>query len=154
MVIAHHGRRKWIKAGSLKDARILKREIESMEESRRLEKLGLANRDKRIDDFFQEYAEYVKPRTAPNTVKRYLAVLNTFVVFLKMFHPNLKYLSQIKPEIIESYQQKRLESLELKVRLTGISWAITGTNAYPCPRPLTTKLVCFALLSSGLMREN
>lgn len=53
-------------------------------------------------------------RTSPNTTKRYKAVLNTFITFLKMFHPNLTHLAQIRPEIIESYQKQRLESVELK----------------------------------------
>jgi hypothetical protein len=106
VVISHRGGHKWIKAGSLRDAKILKKEIESLENSKRMEKLGLSANDIRIDDFFKKYADYIRPRTAANTVKRYLAVLNTFIVYLKMFHPDLKYLSQIKSEIIESYQQK------------------------------------------------
>jgi len=109
----------WIRAGSQKDARELKRKIEFLENSKRLEKLGLSPLDKRIDYFFQEYSDHVKLRTSPNTVKRYLAVLNTFLVFLKMFHPNVKCISQIKPDHIESYQQKRLQSVELKVAADG-----------------------------------
>ena len=72
VVVCLRGRHKWIRAGSIRDAKILKREIDSMEESRRLEKLGISGRQKRIYDFFQEYADHVKLRTAPNTVKRYL----------------------------------------------------------------------------------
>jgi integrase len=119
VVISHRGGHKWIKAGNLRGAKILKKEIESLENSKRVEKLGLSANDIRIDDFFKKYADYIRPRTAPNTVKRYLAVLNTFIIYLKMSHPNLKYLSQIKSEIIESYQQKRLESIELKVEADG-----------------------------------
>ena len=104
VVVSLRGKHKWLKAGSLKDAKILKKQIESMEESRRIEKLGIAGRDKRIDDFFQEYAEYVRLRTAPNTLKRYRSVLNTFIVFLRMFHANVRFVSQIKPDLIESYQ--------------------------------------------------
>lgn len=84
-----------------------------------MEKLGLTGRHKRIDHFFQEYTDHVKLRTAPNTVKRYRAALNAFIAFLKLFHPNLKYLHQIKPEIIESYQKQRLESIELKIAADG-----------------------------------
>ncbi len=84
-----------------------------------MEKLGLIGRHKRIDDFLQEYADHVKLRTAPNTVKRYGAALNAFVAFLGMFHPNLKNLYQISPQIIESYQKQRLESIELKIAADG-----------------------------------
>jgi len=119
VVVSYQGRHKWIKAGTKKEAINLKKTIESLENSQRLEKLGLASKDKRIDDFFQEYADYIKIRTSKNTVKRYLGIFNTFLVFLKMFHDNIRYLSKIKPEIIESYQQKRLQSVELKVEADG-----------------------------------
>jgi len=119
VVICHRGRHKWVRAGTLRDAKLLKKEIEALDNSRRIEKLGLTGRHKRIDDFFQEYADHVKLRTADNTVKRYLGVLNTFLTFLKMFHPNLKYLAQVKPEHIESYQKQRLESTELKAVADG-----------------------------------
>lgn len=119
VVVSFKGKHKWIRAGSQKDARELKRKIDSLENSKRLEKLGLSPLDKRIDDFFQEYSDYIKLRTSPNTVKRYLAVLNTFLQFLKMFHPNVKYISQIQCSHIESYQQKRLQSIELKAAADG-----------------------------------
>ena len=64
VVICHRGGHKWVKAGTLRDAKILKREIESLENSKRMEKLGLVGRHKRIDDFFQEYADHVRLRTA------------------------------------------------------------------------------------------
>ncbi|MCP4568801.1 MAG: hypothetical protein GY841_14585 [FCB group bacterium] len=96
VVVSFQGKRKWIKAGTQKEAKEFKRKIDSMENSQRLEKLGLASQNKRIDDFLQEYAEHVKLRTASNTAKRYLGVLNTFIVFLKMFHSPVRYLSQIK----------------------------------------------------------
>ncbi|RKX26303.1 MAG: hypothetical protein DRP45_03830 [Candidatus Zixiibacteriota bacterium] len=49
VVVSFTGRHKWIRAGSQRDAKLLRREIESMEESKRLEKLGLSRRNKRID---------------------------------------------------------------------------------------------------------
>ena len=114
VVVCYAGKHKWIKAGTLKDARLLKKKIESLTNSERLEKLGLSPVDKRIDDLLQEYIDNVRLRTSPNTAKRYRGVLNTFLTFVRMFHPSLKYVSQIKPEIIESYQRQRLESIELK----------------------------------------
>ena len=56
VVVSHQGKHKWLKAGTAKDAKILKKQIESMEEAKRVEKLGFAGRDRRIDDFFQNYS--------------------------------------------------------------------------------------------------
>ena len=134
VVVSYHGKHKWLKAGSLKDAKILKREIESLENSKRMEKLGLTGRHKRIDDFFQEYMEYVRLRTAPNTLKRYRSVLNMFIVFLRMFHTNVRFLSQIKPELIESYQNHRLESIELKTEADGYRPGVHSNKRLPLPQ--------------------
>jgi len=41
VVICHRGVHKWVKAGTLRDAKTLKKEIESLENSKRMEKLGL-----------------------------------------------------------------------------------------------------------------
>jgi integrase/recombinase XerD len=98
----------------LKDAQALKKKIDGMANSEKLEKLGIAPREKRIDSFFQEFLDNARLRTSPNTTKRYRAVLNTFITFLKMFHPRMTDLAQITPEIIESYQKQRLQSIELK----------------------------------------
>lgn len=114
VVVSVAGKRKWLKAGTLKNAQALKKKIDSMASLERLEKLGISTREKRIDNFFQEYLDNVRLRTSPNTTKRYKAVLNTFITFLKMFHPTLTHLAQIRQEIMESYQKQRLESVELK----------------------------------------
>ncbi len=114
VVVSVAGKRKWLKAGTLKDAQALKKKLDSMASVERLEKLGIATREKRVDNFFQEYLDNVRLRTSPNTTKRYKAVLNTFITFLKMYHPSLTHLAQIRQEILESYQKQRLESVELK----------------------------------------
>jgi len=119
VVIAIGPARKWLKAGTLKDAKVLLRQIEELKNSDRIQKLGLVSRNRRIDSFFQEYTDYVKLRTAPNTHKRYRAVINAFIAFLTLFHEKLKNLVQITPAIIEDYQQKRLESVELKTLADG-----------------------------------
>lgn len=114
IVVSTAGRHRWVKAGTLQEAQALKKRIDSMAASERLERLGIGVREKRVDDFFQEYLDNVKLRTSPNTAKRYKAVLNTFISFLKMFHPNVTQLAQIRPETMESYQRERLQSIELK----------------------------------------
>lgn len=107
VVVSHAGKHKWLRTGTMQQAKILKREIDSLEQSRRAEKLGLSTREIRIDDFFQEYADYVRLHNSPATVKRYLVILNTFIVFLKMFHWGVRRLSQIQPSHIESYKKQR-----------------------------------------------
>lgn len=119
VVISVQGRHKWIRAGTQQQARILKRDIESLQDSQKIEKLGLTRTEKRIDDFFSEYVEYVTVRTSPNTVKRYRAAINTFLAFLNIFHSRMHKLSQIKQEHIEEYQLRRLDSVELKTAADG-----------------------------------
>ena len=87
------GRRKWLKAGTLKDAQQLKKQLQSLDKSQRIEKLGLTLVQLKIDDFFQQFADHVKLHNSPGTIKRYVYILNAFLTFLKMFHPSIKYLS-------------------------------------------------------------
>ena len=119
VVVSLQGRHKWIRAGTLAQAKSLRRDIEDMRETERAERLGIAARSKRVDEFFQEYTEHVRLRTSPNTLKRYRACLNAFVAFLNLYQPKVRQLSQVTPEVIEEYQQKRLESVELKVLSDG-----------------------------------
>jgi len=81
VVVSRGGIRKWFLAGTYNEAQILKREIDSLEKSQHWEKPGIAVKEKRIDDFFQEYADYIRDRSVPGTVKRYLSVINTFITF-------------------------------------------------------------------------
>ncbi|MFH1372217.1 MAG: hypothetical protein ABII79_00245 [bacterium] len=131
VVVAAGPTRKWLKAGALRDARVLKQQIEEMKNSERVEKLGLVSRNRRIDSFFQDYADYVKLRSAPNTHKRYKAAINAFIAFLTLFHPRLKNLAQVTPAVIEDYQQKRLESIELRIN-PALAPSPTPTILFAC----------------------
>ncbi|HWR84278.1 MAG TPA: hypothetical protein VN285_13345 [Candidatus Deferrimicrobium sp.] len=119
LVLSFHGKHRRLKTGSLKDAKLLKKGIESMDEARRIVKLGLTARDRHVDEFFQEYSGHVRLRAAPNTLKRYRAALNAFLASLRLFDQKISFLSQITPEIIEDFQQKRVESVELKAEADG-----------------------------------
>ena len=134
VVISYNSKHKWLKAGTLSDAKKLKTQIESLEKSQRMEKLGLTANTVRIDNFFQDYADYVRLHNSPNTIKRYLAVLNTFLVFLKMFHLSIKHLSQLKTEHIESYQKQRLQSIELKTEADGVKNGSHKNKRLPLPQ--------------------
>ena len=141
VVVAGQGKRKWIKASSLKDAKILKREIEALGESQRRENLGLARKDWRVDRVLQEYLDYIKPRTAAGTIKRYRNVLNTFLTFLSMFHSDVKYMHQITPQVIESYQKKRLESVDLKTAADGDKVGNHKNKRLPKPQTVNSELI-------------
>ncbi|MCP4553640.1 MAG: hypothetical protein GY834_16720 [Bacteroidetes bacterium] len=134
VVVCIQGKHKWLKAGTKKDATQLKKQIESMENSKRIEKLGIVSKSIRIDLFFQEYADHAKLRTSASTLKRYLGVLNTFIVFLKMFHPHTLNISQIKVDHIESYQKQRLSSVELKTTADGEKQGNHKNKRLPLPQ--------------------
>lgn len=115
VVVAENGRRKWLKAGTIVEARNLKRSVDSLSAQERASKLGLSINECKIDDFFQDYVNRVALTTSPNTVKRYKGVLNYFITFLQMSYPSIRYASQITPQIVEAYQKQRLQSTELKL---------------------------------------
>ena len=140
VVLAVGGKRKWIKAGSHNEAKKLLKQIESLEDSKRNEKLGLSTRDVRVDEFFQEYAEHVRLHCAASTVQRYLGILNCFLVFLGMFHPKVKSLGQIKQEHIESFQKQRLQSLDLKSAADGNGTGVHKSKKLPSPQTVNYEI--------------
>ena len=140
VVVSLRGKHRWFKAGTQQAAMILKKDIESLHDSERMEKLGIASKDKRIDDFLKIYTDYVRLRTSPNTLKRYKAVLNTFITFLRLFHPRVRLLSQIKPELMEDYQNKRLESVELKAASDGEKNGNHKNIRLPLPQTINYEL--------------
>lgn len=134
VVVAHAGKRKWLKAGSQKDARILKKQIESLDNSNRLEKLGLTAEHIRIDEFLDKFTEYVTFHNAASTTKRYGAIIRTFREFLRMFHPRITRLDQVTREHIDSYQMKRLESIDLAESVNSSPY---GHKKKLLPKPQT-----------------
>jgi integrase len=140
VVVSLRGKHKWLRAGTQQQAKILKREIETLAESQKIEKLGLTRKEKRIDDFFSEYMEYVKVRTSPNTVKRYRATINAFLAFLNIFHSRMHRLSQIKQEHIEEYQLRRLDSVELKIAADGDKNGNHKTKKLPKPQTVNFEI--------------
>jgi integrase len=148
VVVSHAGKHKWIRAGSLKAARLLKREIEALAETERLQRFGFGTRVKRVDTFFQEYLENVRLRTSPNTVKRYRAAVNAFIAFLKLFHPEVLSLNQVLQEHIEGYQQKRLESVELKSAADGEKLGTHKRKRLPKPQTVNYEV---GVLRSALL---
>lgn len=140
VVISVGGKHKWLKAGNLTDARKLRRQIESLEKTQLQDKLGLSPRQIRLDSFFQEFADHTRLHNSPATVKRYLVILNTFIVFLRMFYPRMKYLGQIKQEHIEAYQRQRLTSIELKKEADGDRVGVHKNKKLPLPQTVNYEL--------------
>lgn len=154
VVVSVGGRHKWIRAGTMAEAKVLKREIESLENSKRLEKLGFSVKEKRIDEFFQEYADHIRDRSAPGTVKRYLSVINTFITFIKMFHPELKHLSRITRDTIESYQNRRLHSIELKIASDGDKPGLHSRKRLPLPQTVNNEVTMLAIAFNWAQRRD
>ena len=76
VVLSINGKHKWLKAGaSLSDAKKLKKQVESLERSKQIEKLGLNQETIKIDDFFQQYVDYARLHISKNSQRRHLNIL-------------------------------------------------------------------------------
>jgi integrase/recombinase XerD len=130
----------WIKAGTYADAKKLKKNLESMENSKRIAKLGLTSKSIRIDDFFQKYVEFAKSHSSEGTFKRYRGVVNFLIAFLKMYYPRLKHLHQINREHLEEYQQARLTDINLKIAADGDKPGNHKKKKLPLPQTVNYEL--------------
>jgi len=148
VVFSFFDKRKWIKAGTLRDARLLKKKIESLEKSKRLENLGLSSNEIKIKKFFEDFSDYSRLHNSASTAKRYIRVFETFQIFLKMFHPGIKYLSQINTQIMESYQKRRLKSIKLKEASDGDKKGIHKEKRLPLPQTVNFEI---SVLRSALI---
>ncbi len=140
VVVSANGRHKWLKGGTLAEAKRLKKHIDSLEVSDRIEQLSLRKTEKRIDDFFQEFADHSRLHNAPGTTRRYLRVINTLLCYLRMYHPRLRYLSQIRREHMEDYQRCRLESYDLKREADGDKRGTHKNKRLPLPQTVNYEL--------------
>lgn len=148
VVISATGKRKWIRAGTLSAARTMKKEIEALAQDQQREKLGLSLKPCRIDSFFEEYLEYARLRTAPNTVKRYRAAINAFIAYLNLFCPHVRETAQIKTEHIQGFQRRRLESVELKAVADGEKNGVHKAKRLPLPQTVNYEV---SVLRSAFM---
>jgi len=134
------GKHRWIKAGTKHQATILKKQIEAMREDERLEKLGISSMELNIETFFAQFLEYTKLHTSANTYKRYRAVIDLFLAYLKLYQKQKRSLSQIKSETIEHYQAKRLSSIEIKKLAVGEKNGNHRTHHLPKPQTVNFEL--------------
>jgi len=143
VVVSAGGRHKWLKAGTQADAKKIKRQVESLQISELFERLGLSKEQVRIDDFFQQFIDHTRLHNSAATSRRYIRVVNTFLVFLKMFHPRHRMLDQITQDHIESYKRARLESLDLKAAADGEGKGIHTNKRLPLPQTVNNKTHVF-----------
>jgi len=140
VVVSAGGKHKWLKAGTQVDARKMKRQVESLQASELFEKLGLSKEQVRIDDFFQQFIDHTRLHNSAATSRRYIRVVNTFLVFLKMFHPRNRLLDQIGQDHIESYKRERIESLDLKTAADGEGKGIHTNKKLPLPQTVNYEI--------------
>ena len=141
VVVSAEGKKKWIRAGTLQEAKTLKRGIEALAQDEQREKLGLTLKPCRVDTFFEEFLEYARLRTAPNTVKRYRAAINAFIAYLIIFCPQIREIAQVRKEHVEDFQKRRLESVELKAAADGEKNGVHRPKRYHCRKPSTMKFL-------------
>ena len=152
VVVSDFGKHKWLKAGSYSDAKKLKRQVERLTHQQKLDGFGPEVVEIRIDDFIKQYLDHVKLHNSSVTVKRYRVILNTFLVFLRMFHSNILFLSKLKTIHLESYQRKRLESLELKIKADGIKRGSHNNKKLPLPQ--TVNYECNVLRTAFIWAQD
>lgn len=140
VVVSVQGKRKWIKAGTLREAKKLKAQIESMEKSQRVERLGISEKDIKAIEFFKQYSDHTKLHNSPNTSKRYIGVFNTFLAFLRLYKPTIRFLSQLNTQTIELYQKKRLESVRLKKEADGERNGVHKNKRLPLPQTVNFEI--------------
>lgn len=59
--------------------------------------------------FFQQFLEFAKAEYSPVSVNRFAALITHLKDFLTSTHPNLTYLSQLSPVVIEQYKALWIE---------------------------------------------
>ena len=63
--------------------------------------------DTHIDDLFRAFLEFSETNHAPATHLRYNNVITNVQIFLAIYHPNMKRISQLKLPILEKYKRFR-----------------------------------------------
>jgi len=71
---------------------------------------GFDQKDIAVDAFFEKFLEYSRANHSKATTQRYRAVVDNFSRFLED-HPDVTFLSQIKPEHIDLYKVYRKDAL-------------------------------------------
>ena len=122
--------------------------------------LGFLDRvDVAIPDFFKQFIEYSRVNHRAQTVKRYQAVTERFLEFLKAHEPQVRHLRQITSTIFEKYKIYRRN-----MRVARNGWApervssklvYTGVKAYTINFELTAlRTMFYVAVRMGYLEAN
>ena len=92
--------------------------------------MGFVETGKRIDEFIDEYLDFIKINKRSGAARRYIKAVGHFRLFVRDY-PSVILLSDIKGSLIEKYKIKRVEEIKaitvnyelrvLRVRLAKLS---------------------------------
>ncbi len=71
---------------------------------------GFATKDIAIDKFFEQYFDYSRTSHQPKTTSRYKAVIDHLIAFIREKCPDVTFVSQITPQILDQYKVFRKDS--------------------------------------------
>ena len=93
-----------------------------------------------VEGIIAEYSQFLAVNRRAGTARRYERTLKTLVVFLRMFHPQVRLLRDIKAHHIEGYKRRRLaaqiverDSRDDQARDAGLKRAMDERRALPPP---------------------
>jgi site-specific recombinase XerD len=101
--------------------------------------LGFDRKDEGLEKIFNDYLSYSKTNHAPNTYKRYRAIMDNFKRFLSDY-PYLRMISQLNPRTFEDYkafrQEEEAENKTINIELQTLramfnlakTWGYTKEN--------------------------
>lgn len=72
--------------------------------------IGIFERNKKINEYVQEFTRFLEVNKKPKTKQRYLEVLSHFQDFLSNY-PHITLLAHIQSRVIEEYKQRRIEHI-------------------------------------------
>jgi len=137
VVVSDFGKHKWLKAESHSNAKKLKKQVEKLTHLERLESLNTGIVQIRIDDFIEQYLDHVELHNSPVTAKRYRVILNTFYVFLRMFHSNILFLSKLKGQFIYYERNKIVKTRDNNLLFSASDLCIFLECSHPTCLSLT-----------------
>jgi integrase len=83
--------------------------MQNLEAKATLEHYDIDSKNLSLEEFWKRISEYSKTNHSPTTIERYHTVMDHFRDFLRD-HPEIKKISQIRPELIERYKTYRLHT--------------------------------------------
>lgn len=101
--------------------------------------LGFLPKDSDLQKLFKEFLEYSRTNHSPNTIKRYMAIVDNIKGYLSRF-PHITKLSHLDSKIVEDYksyrsvQQARPMTINIELQIMksilslAVKWGYTNVN--------------------------